>query len=55
MKYIMRFIMLRALIVLCYKTSSLPFKGKGTLEAEQRVRVGMGRYCRYYPIPIPAP
>ena len=37
---------LRSLNALCYKVSSLPFKG--------RARVGMGCYCRYYPIPIPA-
>ena len=42
------------LLGLYYKIGSLPFKGKGTLEAEQRVRVGMGWHWRYSPIPIPA-
>ncbi len=32
---------------------SLPFKGKGTLEAEQRARVGMGQRKRFDPTPIP--
>ena len=32
--------------------NSLPFKGKGTLEAEQRARVGMG-LARCHPTPIP--
>ena len=34
-----------------YATSSLPFKGKGTLEAEQRVRVGMGAAPQPHPLP----